>query len=351
MPYLFLCISLAINNTCNASDLDNTILSDIPQNDVPPISNLVSNALSAHEIDFFQTNHLVNISVLQSLDKTQFIVKQNNDSILASSFCAAREKLGVSIAQLIGVQVNDVEIIPAHTIFPGKHYTELPATLHTFAPGTRITLLKPSSPFYKLNIHQKSNSLLPDSERGLTYEVIKNMTKHKELPLIVALDTFISNRGRHGNNYFYSPKSNHFCLIDLESSFRAHLGWNACNCIQTLLDNTSTAPLSSQEITALRVYNETLKKLLSLYTPESMYKQLEAYLFEANPSLQTQNTIDSESDTVLNTEPFPQETKLMRSMKNTVEEQLNVHLKMIKKNYQSCTKLIKLLDKLLQRYQ
>lgn len=296
-------------------------------------STLKCNPKKVREINFFRTNNLARISTLLDSDGTKFIVKQDDTDMVTCTCRAAREKLGVAIATDTYLNTNKVLIIPAYYNFPGKRSVELPATLHTFSPGIQISFIDRHSPFHHLNIHQRHSSSLAPKDCGLTYTIIQNMTKHSELPIITALDTFIGNRARHTNNLFYCPDSNHFYLIDLESAFKTDLGMYACNCITSLLKEKTT--LSHQEITALRSYHTTLKMLLSRYSPEQMYTLLLSYIAEANPALEkhlapheSSNDIDHNSATAL-------------------KKRLTLHKIKIDSNYASCQKLVELLDTLL----
>ena len=126
--------------------------------------------------------------------KNIFLIKQAKVHDPASSegpLIVVREMLGAYIAELNKIPANRVRIIPADYAIPGKVHVRIPATLHTLVSGeVLIKLSGINKPF----IRQPWTKRFPKEQRGLTYRVIHDMSLHpSDLPLIVALDTFIGN--------------------------------------------------------------------------------------------------------------------------------------------------------------
>jgi len=146
------------------------------------------------------------------------------------------------------------------------------------------------------------------------------MAEHEDLSKMVALDTFIANTDRCTKNYFYDKKSNHFYAIDLESSFNHNVAFYACQCIDSLIKN-KTDRFSDKEFQALIVYRKTLKLLIQNNSPEDMYKKMIDFALQGNI--------------------------ISRSLRFSVLDTLKTYESSIKENYNSCKKLVVLLDRLI----
>ncbi|MCX5925409.1 MAG: hypothetical protein NT124_03930 [Candidatus Dependentiae bacterium] len=274
-------------------------------------------------INCFETGHHTFISVLENQKGERFILKQETRDQLYWHLTVARDKVGSVIAESIGVPVNQVRIIPAFGTFPGKKINELPATLHTFVPGIMVNNLPQELEQFKTFIHQPVKKSLPNKEWGLTRPVVVGMALHPDLPRMAALDTFIGNADRHCGNFFYCPESNRYYAIDLESSFRNNLGFYACNCIKSMINNKHET-ISKKELGGLISYRNTLQLLIQIHTPESIYKSLRESALGGG--------------------------LISRSLRKTVLSTLQQYENNIKDNYDSCKKLVALLDKLIAKY-
>lgn len=268
------------------------------------------------EIDYFITQYNTGISVLQDKKGKKFIVKQEMRQTPYFHLSTARDKLGSYIAKSVDIPANRVEIIPAYAEFPGKHSVQLPATLHTFIPGVLVKSLPKDLREFKLYIQQQNGI-------GLTRGVIIAMSNHEDLSMIVAFDTFIGNADRHQGNFFYDQKSNRYYAIDLESAFNKNLALYAGKLIESMLNNKTTI-ISQKELNGLISYRNVLEKLMELHEPMSLYKKLEKYALEG---------------------------KIMsRIFRSTVEMQLQIYQKAMVENYNSCKKLVLLLNKLIKKH-
>ncbi len=231
-------------------------------------------------IDFILNHKKSYITYIMDGAKNVFLVKQGKHH---SSFShkrllmVVREMLNAYIAELHDIPANRVRIIPAGYAIPGKLYVETPATLHTLVPGKPLNKL---SGINKPFIQQPWEEKFSREQWGLTYRVIHDMSLHpSDLPLIVALDTFIGNAARRHDNFFYDKESDKFWAIDLESSFDKNLCKPAYNCIHTLLKDK--VKLTSQELNGLIIYRDTLKKLIKHHPPDELYKKMDEFMLQA----------------------------------------------------------------------
>lgn len=278
---------------------------------------------TAKEILSFKTSHHTFITVLKDRTGKKIVVKQETRKPLYWHLSIARDKLGAQVAASVGIYANRVEIVPARCSFLGKLDTRFPATVHEFVPGVSVHLLSGELERYKVIIKQALSPHLGKSKRGLTRNIIHNMAFHADLPCIVAFDTFIANSDRHNGNFFYDVKSDHYYAIDLESSFKDDLAVYACGCIELML-NDKDEHLSGKELKGLLIYRDTLNALIEFHDAQSLYKQLEAYALQGGIR-----------------------SALLRS---TVLGKLAAYKVAIGDNYDSCKRLLALLDKLLNKH-
>lgn len=272
---------------------------------------------------FFKTAHHTRIAVLKHINGKEFIVKQEQRKSLRSHLTVAREELGVYVAHSIKVFTNHIKAIPDHCEFPGKSDNTVPATLHTFVPGIKVSTLPKELRPFKVCIQQTVKPSVPKHKWGLTRTIIQNMAQHPDLPCIVALDTFIANADRHRGNFFYDLKTDHYFVIDLESSFNKNLASYACTLIKTMLSNEKLS-LSLAELEALDLYRSTLKKLIKLHTPEKLYNKLIEYAIRNG--------------------------LLAKINRHALFTTTKPYRKAINENYTSCIELVELLDQLLQKH-
>ncbi|MCX5925406.1 MAG: hypothetical protein NT124_03915 [Candidatus Dependentiae bacterium] len=273
--------------------------------------------------DYFKTEHNTHITTLANKDGKKYIVKQDSRNQLSWHMSVARDMLGSYIAQSVDVPANKVEIIPSYSSFPGKKNNYLPATLHEVVPGIKLTHLPPDLREFKVFIQQPVKATVPEKSWGLTRRVIQNMARHKDLPKIVALDTFIANADRHGGNFFYCSQANRYYAIDLESSFDKNLARYACSLIRAMLDNQDEI-ITEQELEGLYVYHKTLKRLLKRHSPESIYEKLHEFSLQGG--------------------------LVSRSARKIILSKLDMYQGYITENYASCEKLVILLDKLMLKH-
>lgn len=274
-------------------------------------------------IETFKTKYATDIAVLKNTKGHKFIVKQESRAEPYLQMSVARDSVGSWVAFSAGIPANRVVIIPAYCSFPGKKHLHLPATLHNFVPGTIVTKLTDPLRQYKVRIQQfMMVDRIPEKEWGLTRAVIQNMSFHPDLPVIVALDTFLGNADRHQGNFFYDPASNRFTAIDLESSFEKDLAIYACRNIKAMNKNTHEV-LTVKELKGLKIYRDVLKKLIRKHTPQKLHKMIVEAAYGGGV--------------------------LIRKAAN-IKEKLERYEENMQKNYSSCKRLVGLLDRLIKMH-
>jgi hypothetical protein len=158
-------------------------------------------------------------------------------------------------------------------------------------------------------------------ERGITLDIIRDMSRDKQLAIIVALDTIIGNTDRHGGNLIYNLENNSFCAIDMDDTFNKDLCEFDYKKFQSML-RESSRPFTRQELMGLCVYRDTLKKLLRHHSPHTLQKKFRHFIKQAGIV----------PGSALYTENLP--------------HTIDFYEKMIKKSWKSAQKLVALLDKI-----
>lgn len=203
-----------------------------------------------------------------TINGKRYILKQKKDS--GRLMTAVREALAAYIAQDLNI-AHLVKIIAIEDQIPGKVNVQSPATLHTIAAGKSVRS-QPESRYSQLCLKQRSPEDLLLG-RWLTEKIIDQITWHVQLPLIVALDLFISNTDRHGDNLFYDPITDCFCAIDMDNIFRRDLPKLACQKLAIMV-KIQKKKFTKKEIEALTAVRNTLLFLSQKYTPAHIVEKL-----------------------------------------------------------------------------
>ncbi|MGB8367529.1 MAG: hypothetical protein WCD44_04180 [Candidatus Babeliales bacterium] len=215
------------------------------------------------------------VTFLEDDRGNKFCVRQITRITERAEFGFVREVVASYIAESANIPVTSVRIIPKDLWFPGKKFQGRLGTLQMYAPGEIKS---------DLHLEQRMKSTVPEKEKGLTRNIIRQMASHPDLPLIVAYDTFISNPDRSGNNLFYDETTNCFCGIDLELAFkmpaeRRDLGYYACLRILEMI--LQKVKLNQKELNALQLYTQTLQELYDKNQPAQLYKNLKRIAIQA----------------------------------------------------------------------
>jgi len=282
------------------------------------IESMVNNKQHFKLVSIVNQRNSTQIAFLKHFNGKEYVVKQRTMSKFDRHLNVVRDVLGSRIAQG-EVLANLVAIIPCDYAFPGKHNTQFPATLHEVVPGIQVSKLPQQMALFKRNIKQ----CLRDGQcevYGLTRSIIKNMAFHPDLCRIVALDTFIANKGRDLTNFFYDSISDHYYAIDLASAFEYDAGQYACELIGLMLKDDDCI-LPKRELEGLVIYRNTLKRLLDKYSPDIIYGQMVDLAMQGG---------------------FMSRASISRNM-----ERYNMT---IKNNYKSCERLVILLNSFIKKH-
>ncbi len=209
----------------------------------------------------------------------KYVIKQIRNPDPSQQFLLILDVLGAYIAECLDLPINRVRIISPKQHYCGKIYHDRPAVLCTYAFGITTN----EKCMYKgIDIQQRFRrpgskmwntwGSLPEEKKGLTKNVICMMSLHKNLPRIVALDTFIGNSDRGCPNLFYDSFSDSFCGIDMAGSFNKDLAKIACTTVDFL-----DIDLSDEVIQALQSYYETLKTLINSFPRSRIYALLDDF--------------------------------------------------------------------------
>lgn len=231
-----------------------------------------------------------NVLLVQDANNKQFILKYNTkiDYITSTPEPSIHEMLGAKIGLAAQININDVDIFPAHetSLRSVDIHPHLAKTLHTVVPGTEVGNI--ATP-YTIDICGALTS-----KRNL-----HSLTFHKNLCEIAALDIFTSNIDRHNYNLSFDTTNNEYHAFDMDWSFfdvyyipnsdnLTHIPKNLTTFIQFLkkplsvflatnvykfLQEIDPQQLSYNEIEALKTVNTTLEKLQTTYPPKKLYAE------------------------------------------------------------------------------
>ena len=177
-----------------------------------------------------------------------------------------REVVASYVVESMGIRYNKVRVIPASVNFTGKYYPDRLATLHEFAYGSNKTHDFP----FSFHLEQYLKARVSVRDRGLTFQVINDMSLHDDFPPMVAGSTFLSNPDQSSNNIFWDARTERFSGIDLELAFKLPLSRNlsevACYQIEKFLKSPGFS-LNKQQYNALEQYNLVLQGLIEKNNP------------------------------------------------------------------------------------
>ncbi len=212
--------------------------------------------------------------LLRKKDGSLWVLKQRKDDSVHDRLVTVIDTIGARIARSLGLRCNEIELIPSSIGNECKPFKHLPATLHSYMPGTKVYR---TEKFHNLIMHQKHRK--KDKSRGLTQEIIHNMTIDKDFPKLIAVDTFIGNSDRNRLNLLYDEEHNEFNAIDFGTSFKANLSKYAFKMIKKMI--ASNQKLESTLLNALLVYKNTLMQLVRHYPPAQLTAMFRALLKNA----------------------------------------------------------------------
>src|SRR5260221_3930335 len=182
------------------------------------ISNYSYSKISVNETVYLEggfesKNAFINYVVINGI---RYIVKQKK-ACKKTIISVIRDALAAYIAKDLGI-AHSVEIISPDNDINGKIYQHCPATLLGIAKGKIIRHLAQDHKFFQLSLQQRNLNNLDEKilNKWLNETIISQITWHKQLPIIIALDLFVCNSDRHRGNLFYDDITDSFCAIDMD---------------------------------------------------------------------------------------------------------------------------------------
>ncbi len=246
-------------------------------------------ATSAPQLAFTKTSAVQHSSVadfifLRDSQNKEWIFKQLTETSPDDQIVLVLEEMASEIARTLNISLNHAEIVAASDWFEHRLLPNFPGTLHLRVPGASV---EDNPPWVNFSIQQRIRSPfqiarmgpLPSEVTGLTKEVIDTMSKHPDLPRIVALDTFLGNNDRSAPNVFYDAKGDRFYGIDMGSCLIGNLA--QCAHEKILLYSAEISSLSTQELQGLVSYRKTLQSLTEQFPPANMISLLDQLLKKA----------------------------------------------------------------------
>jgi hypothetical protein len=172
---------------------------------------------------------------------------------------ALRERLGSEIGKNI-VNINEVQIFS---------YTEI----ESLCPDIAIESQEHNQVF-TLHTYIKGEFL----DDNLIFRAI-NEKKHLKniayndhsLAQIAAFNLFINNWDCHRGNLLKDEKTNQFHVIDMDHAFIDNYRHSLATTTDNYLKTIKKRKLSPDIIKALKIFNDTLSRLIDLYSPETVY--------------------------------------------------------------------------------
>ena len=252
------------------------------------------------------------------INGTVYLLKQKKD--YKKQLAVVRDALAAYVAEKLNI-AHLVDVINANENFPGKIKPQWPATLHTLAPGETVRKLRQCK-YNALRLRQFWAQAQSFDEKGITKSIIEQMTWHRQIPEIIALDLIIGNSDRHCGNLCYDAQTNKFCAIDMDDTFNKDLCLLAYQKFQHMLA-TENIVFTKAEIRALTYMRNTLMFLMQQHKPQDLIHKL--YFFAQKAGFCKGNKIYN----------------------NRIQRKLLSYELMIIQTYTSAHKLISLLNKII----
>lgn len=218
---------------------------------------------------------------------TIYILKQINDPSIDEQFLLINDVVASTIANDVGVHINEVFFIPYNIANHLKIFHDRPATLHSYVHGKDLEQELPNYSSKDFTIHQQIFDPLsiwqqqwPISkyQQGLNQNVIKTMSIHKDLQAIVAFDTFVGNADRSLPNIFYDNKNDRFYGIDQAAAFNTNLALFAYDRLKELLRDGYFLTCDVEVIYGLREYRNVLLQLKEDFKPLMIIQNMQELL-------------------------------------------------------------------------
>jgi hypothetical protein len=256
-----------------------------------------------------------------TIDQEPYLLKQKK--LAEKQFSIVRDALAAWIAKDLNI-AHSAHIIPLKEKFVGKKNTNWPAVILSIAPGKTLQQ-QPDCKYYYLSLKQRGVDGLFSPDRWFTETIINQMTWHPQLPIIIALDIFICNTDRHGNNLFYDPSTDTFCAIDMDNIYRRNLP--LLTVIKLLCMIAHNKKFTKNEIEALKSMRDTLQFLIDKHSSKQIIDKLRSFVKQAG---------------------FKRNSVVFHDLQLT--KRIDMHKQIIRESRASLYELIELLDMIINQY-
>jgi len=251
----------------------------------------------------------------------RYLIKQKKAD--NKQISVVRDALAAYIAKSLKI-AHEVDIISCEKEVPGKICNFWPATIHTIASGDTIRTQR-NSIYSTLRLKQQWALAKTFAEKGLTRNMIAQMTWHRQLPVIVALDILIGNSDRHCGNLCYDPDLDKFCAIDMDDTFNKDLCFVAYKKLDSMFNNANIV-FTHQEINAFIQMRKTIVCLLNRYPADHIVKKL--YYFAKKAGFVPGSIMYTPS----------------------IQKKLNLYQEMILESWVNAHKLVVILDRIIDKH-
>ena len=202
--------------------------------------------------------------------KDLFLVKQIINNSLEKQFSLILDCIASTIGRQNNIPVNQVFFIPYDVGSHIKKDRQKAATLHDYIPARSIKNIGKISSHFTLCQKQPRPEQDNYVTSGLTKKVIESMALHADLAMICALDTFCANSDRRDSNILYDKVSHAFYGIDQANSFNNSSSAQTCDTLTKLQRQKYFNDYSTQILTGVQIYKQTLQHLCSYIIPEAI---------------------------------------------------------------------------------
>lgn len=200
----------------------------------------------------------------------RYILKQDTSDNFNALLSRIKEVIVSAIGCSHDISLDINGFIPCDVGQDLKIYKNKCATLHLLVPGQSIAVSLPSFVSKNFRISQRYRPYEYEYKHGFEIQyglcdaTIRSMSLHKDLPGIVAIDTFFGNFDRDTDNVFYDEVTDKFYGIDQGAAFSGDLPFLPICAYYELCSLQSTGyflTCSRQCIDGLRLYKDALKTL------------------------------------------------------------------------------------------
>lgn len=256
----------------------------------------------------FETSHSYIGVVRHKKTNALYIVKQKKNRN-STPWSAIQAILAYEYANSTGQIISQrVYIVPKEINFPGKMYPNELASLHTIVPGMSVKNWQYSVRGINL---KKVAELVTDfsiklpRDGGIDINIIASMTRHNDLPPILALHLLVGFYDCHNKNIFYDYHMNRFSIIDMDSCYKSPLASFSYQTLKNILmrkDVIKKLTLSPTVQNALLNFAD----MIELMIEKNPIKKINAILIELFNLLKLNNSPDRKKflRRIMKTNPF-----------------------------------------------